>query len=291
AELDHLEHQINSSSNNYPYFQFQSAYTQLSNTKPYPTYTALDRLLPYPFLLSSSLTVIHTTDKLGKSFLTQELFIKLILKYYTQGIVFIDCTNVFPAYELIEATIDMNSLLDPQLPIRSVQLSRSFNYHQATEVITEHLEPLVRDGFPINLDDKNEDYTVNIKPKFVILAGLSDLYLNQESSQYLGYDGRPEWFSIFELQHALGFLKSLAIKYSLIPIITTSTAPLSNTKPLGGSFLTHSSSQLIKISSEGNGLYGELVKHPFAKSKRVLLQLLRMKDKKYISRRLASYLR
>ena len=118
---------------------------------------------------------------------------------------------------------------------------------------------------------------------------MPDLYLNYESSQYLGYDGRPEWFSIFELQQTLGFLKSLALKYNLIPIITASTAPLSKLKPLGGSYLTHSSSSLIKLSSEGNGLYGEIIKHPFQKPKKILLQLLRKKGSRYANKRLISY--
>jgi hypothetical protein len=215
------------------------------------------------------------------------------LKYYAEGIVFIDCTNVFPAYELIETTIESNPLIDPQLPIRAVQLSRSFNYHQATEVIKEQLEPLLREGFSYNLTDELTERQEKkfVKPKFIIIAGLPDLYLNKESAQYLEYDGRPEWWSIFELQETIGYLRSLVIKYDCVGILTSSSAPLSKTRPLGGKFLSHSSAVIIKIATEGSAhVYGELLKHPFANYKTVLLQILKKKGKKKASMPLKYFL-
>lgn len=287
TELDKQNAQVDSSAYNPRYHHFETAYKQYLDIKPYSTYTKLDNLLPKPFLLSSSLTVLHANDKPGKGFLIH-LLIKLILKYYSQGIVFIDCTNVFPAYEIIEATVNMDSFIDPHLPIRAIQLSRSFNYHQTTEILTEHLEPLVRNGFTYS--NPNSENQIHVKPKFIIITGLPDLYLNQESAQYLEYDGRPEWFSIYELQHAIGHLRMITQKYDLISLITSSTAPKSKLKPLGGSFFTHSASTLIKIFTEGNGIYGDLIKHPFAKPKSLLLQLLRPKNKKITSRRLSSFI-
>lgn len=260
---------------------FKDAFTLYTTKQDFPTSTSLDLLLLEPFLLSGCLTLLHTPDKPGRAYIIQ-LFITLMLKYYAQGVVFIDCTNVFPAYELIEATIEKYPLLDPQLPIRAVQLSRSFNYHQATETIKEQLEPLLRDGFNYNVTDTlaENQQTKFVKPKVIIVAGLSDLYLNQESAQYLSYDDRPSWWSILELQETIGHLRSLTLKYDCVTLISSSTAPRSKIKSLGGRYLNQSAAIVIKVATEGMALYGELIKHPFVKNREVLLQILKKKGKK-----------
>lgn len=256
----------------------QSLFQQISKM---PTFTTLDSLFPEPFLLTGCLTLLHTPDKAGRGYLIQ-LFIQLMVKYYTEGVVFIDCTNVFPAYELIEATIEKEPLLDPQLPIRAVQLSRSFNYHQATETVKEQLEPLLKNGFTYNITNEFAETQESrcVKPKLIIVAGLPDLYLNAESAQYLEYDKRPSWWSILELQETLGYLTSLSMQYNCATIITASSNPLSKTKSLGGKYINQSATVIVKVKAEGLALYGELIKHPFMGSKEVLLQLLKRKGKK-----------
>ena len=117
-------------------------------------------------------------------------------------------------------------------------------------------------------------------PKLVIVAGLPDLYLNQESAQYLQYDGREEWFSIFELNEALGYLRSLTLKYNCITLISSATAPQSKTKPLGGRYLAHTTAVIIKILTDELAIYGELIQHPFTNNRRVLLEILKKKGKK-----------
>lgn len=261
-----------------------SAFSLFTSRTSYPSFTSLDFLLPEPYLLTGCLTIVHMSDKPSRTFAIQ-FFIQLILKYYKQGVVFIDCTNIFPAYELIEATLENDPSIDPQLPIRAVQLSRSFNYHQTTETVKEQLEPLLRDGFNYKLTNEfsDEPEIVFVKPKIVIVAGLPDLYLNKESAQYLEYDNRPAWWSIFELQETIGYLRSLTLKYNCITIISASTDPLSKIKPLGGRYLGHSASIIIKIATEGMALYGHLIKHPFVAPKETLLQILKKKGKKRAS--------
>lgn len=254
------------------------------------TFKNLDFLLPRPFLLEGCLTLFHTPDKAGRSFILQ-LFLALMLQYYEQGVIFIDCTNVFPAYELIEATLETRPSIDPQLPIRAVQLSRSFNYHQATETVKEQLEPLLRDGFSYNISNEFADTPKQkfVKPKMVIVAGLSDLYLNQESAQYLEYDQRPPWWSIFELQETIGYLRSLTLKYNSITIISSSSDPRSRNKPLGGRYLGHSSAVIVRLATEGMALYGQLIKHPFVGYRELLIQILKKKGKKRATMPLKSF--
>ena len=260
---------------------FNDAFSLYKNRELFPTFTSLDFLLPKPYLLTGCLSLIHTPDKPGRAYLIQ-LFLKLMLKYYSQGIIFIDCINIFPAYELIESTIEMDPLLDPQLPVRAIQLSRSFNYHQTTETIKEQLEPLLRDGFSYNTTDSLAETPEKkfVKPKLIIVAGMSDLYLNRESAQYLEYDGRPAWWSIFELQEAIGYLRSLTLKYNCVTLISSSTASLSKSKSLGGKFLNNTSAVIAKLTTNGFALYGELIKHPFAGYNEKLLQILKKKGKK-----------
>ena len=85
-------------------------------------------------------------------------------------------------YGLIESTLEMFPDLDPELPIRSLQLSRSFNYHQATETIKQNLEPLLRDEYYYNKENEFGDITKKrfVRPKIIIVAGLPDLHLNRE---------------------------------------------------------------------------------------------------------------
>ncbi len=270
---------------------FDDAYTLYQQVTKIPTFTSLDLLLQEPFLLSGALTLVHTSDKAGRGFIIQ-LFISLMLKYYEQGVIFIDCTNIFPAYEIIEATIEKKPLIDPQLPIRAVQLSRSFNYHQTTETIKEQLEPLLRDGFTYNTTNEFSQIqeTKFVKPKIIIVAGLPDLYLNAESAQYLEYDNRPSWWSILELQEAIGHLRSLTMKYNCVTVISASSDPLSKVKSLGGKYINQSSTVIIKLKTEGLALYGELIKHPFKANNELLLQILKKKGKKRATMPLKYYL-
>ena len=259
----------------------RDAYSVYKDKQYFPTSTRLDFLLPEPHLVPGCLTLLEYADKNSRSFVIQ-LFIRLMLKYYEQGVLFIDCTYIFPAYELIEATIDYNPLIDPQLPIRAIQLSRSFNYHQTTETIKQQLEPQLREGFYYNVTDSLAEKQEKkfVKPKIVIVAGLPDLYLNKESAQYLEYDGRPPWWSIFELQETIGYLRSLTLKYDCITIISSALDPRSKIKPLGGRFLGQSAGVIVKIVTEGLELNAELIKHPFIKERTIPVMILKKKGKK-----------
>lgn len=275
---------------------FVTAWSMHQRIRSSPTYTSLDLLLGEPFLLQRTPTLIHTADKVGNTYIRQ-LMIQLILHYYNEGVVFIDCTNVFPVTEVLEATEEQMPDIDPQLPLRAVQVARAFNYHQATEVLTEALPRLCEEGFRFTtephywLDPFFDPPTRHIAtPRLVIVAGLPDLYLSQEATQYLGYDGRSEWYSILELQKAVGALKALAMRHNFVPIITASTAPKSYVKALGGSYLTHSAGVVASVRREGRALYGHLLKHPFSPPRKRLLQLLREKRRKRATLPLSYYL-
>ncbi|MHA2366180.1 MAG: hypothetical protein ACXAC7_19625 [Candidatus Hodarchaeales archaeon] len=262
---------------------WQTAKKIYEEKKDYLTYTSLDRLFDKSGLLEGCLAVIHTNGPAGRIFF-QRLYLQLMLHYYSQGVIFIDCNCSFPAYELVQATQDFDPDLDPQLPLRAVQLARCFNYHQTTELIHEHLEELLR---------KRETQKSPLKGSgspIVIISGFSDLYLNEESAQYSGYDSRPEWWPIHELQQSIGRLKALALKYQFIPIITTSSAPKSSSKPLGGRYIGHSAGILINLQTERNSLFGDLIKHPFLAPQRKLLQILKGKYKKKATMPLSLYL-
>ena len=109
------------------------------------------------------------------------------------------------------------------------------NYHQVTEIITNRLPALLR-----------------AKPdlKIVLIPQISSQYLSKEALQYLEYARlSPGEGSISELTHAVGLLKSLALEQNLIVIMTADSADKSQTKGLGGTYLSHSASTVIRMTS------------------------------------------
>ena len=59
----------------------------------------------------------------------------------------------------------------------------------------------------------------------------------------------PGQGSISELTHTVGLLKSLALEHNLVVIMTADSADNSHTKGLGGTYLSHSASTVIRMTS------------------------------------------
>lgn len=256
------------------------------------TNTKLDKLLQSSGLLAGCLNILYTNFSAGKVFFT-ELMMNLMLKFHSKGIIFIDCLNSFPAYELVKATTFNSSFhdYDPHLVLKNIQLSRSFNYHQANEIITKHLIEIFQEGIPIIT--LNSDGEKNIKkkmPRLIIVNGLADLFLSKESADYSRQDNRPEWWPIHELQNTVGKLKAIAIEYQCIVLITGSLAPKSTKKPLGGTYFRHSAGILIHLRKMENRLVADLIKHPFLAPKTIELRLLKSKNKKVANQPLSRFL-
>lgn len=145
-------------------------------------------------------------------------------------IAFIDGANLFPYYEI---SLEVKKRgFDPLIILDRIQLARAFNYHQVTEILTNRLPQLLVE---------------NPRIRIIFVPQISSLYLSKEALQYLEYDKLTVKSSLQELTQAVGKLKSLTLQHGLLGIMTAASAPLSRQKPLGGTFLAHSSNQIIRV--------------------------------------------
>ena len=152
------------------------------------------------------------------------------------NIAFIDGANIFPYYEISLEVRKRGH--DPFAMLNRIQLARAFNYHQMTEIITNRLPQLIAENSCIRI---------------VLVPQISSLHLSKEALKYLGYDKLTATTSLLELTQAVGKLKSLALQHNLLVIMTAASAPHSNQKPLGGTFLAHSSNQVIRVTTASSG--------------------------------------
>lgn len=257
----------NSLIDNAKYYQypcrFETAYQLHKRIRPCLTNTLLDRLLGMPGLLEGAIHVFHTNSKYGWHFL-YELYMELILRYYNEKVVYIDTNKSFPAYQIVEHTTKLNPYSsDPHQILRQIIVARPFTYHQMNELVERHLPGIL---------ESNIGHIT--KPRLILITKLGDLYLNQQSAQYLAYEKRPAYYSILDLQMMLGKLKALALEHQIPVVITTSTANKSWIKPMGGTFFTHSAAVLIRLYVYENRLLADLIKHPFREQKTEQLRLL-----------------
>jgi hypothetical protein len=193
----------------------------------------LDALIPEG-ILPGSLILIQgdITRKLLRHLVTK-LSIGLLTSNDHVELAFIDGANIFPYYEI--ASEARRQSYDPLVILDRIQLSRAFNFHQITEIITKRLPNL--------LEVKNQ-------LKIVFVPQISSQYLSTESLEYLEYaklsvaEG-----ALSELTQTVGALKSLALQHNLLVIMTASSATGSKTKALGGTYLTHSASSVIRMTS------------------------------------------
>ncbi len=164
--------------------------------------------------------------------LTTQLTVSLLTNNPRVNLAFVDGANLFPYYEIsVEAR---KRGLDPLGILDRIQLSRAFNYHQMTEIICRNLPQLI---------DANPHIRVILVPQ------VSSLYLSKEALQYLEYDKLTSTSSILELTQAVGKLKSLCLQYDLVGIMTAESAPHSKHKALGGTFLSHSATDVIRVTA------------------------------------------
>ena len=150
-------------------------------------------------------------------------------------IAFVDVVNLFPYYEI---SLEVRKRgYDPLVMLNRIQLARAFNYHQITEIFTNRLPQLIAEYPSIRI---------------VLVPQISSLHLSKEALQYLGYDRLTATTSLLDLTQAMGKLKSLTLQHNLLVIMTAASAPHSNQKPLGGTFLAHSSNQIIRVTTTSN---------------------------------------
>ncbi|MFX1515783.1 MAG: hypothetical protein ACFFC6_05695 [Promethearchaeota archaeon] len=165
-----------------------------------------------------------------RSFITQ-LTVALLINNPSVDLAFIDGANLFPYFEISHAARKQG--LDPLRILGRIQLSRAFNYHQMTEILYTKLPRLI---------------DTNPRTRIVLVPQISSLYLSKEALQYLEYDKLTSTSSILELTQAVGKLKSLSLQYDLIGMTTAENAPHSNYKALGGTFLSHSATDVIRVA-------------------------------------------
>lgn len=187
-----------------------------------------DVFVPYP----GSLALVQgdLPNSILRSFITQ-LTVSLLTSNPSVDIAFVDGANLFPYYEIsLEAK---KHGLDPLGILDRIQLSRAFNYHQMTEILYTKLPQLI---------------DTNPRIRVILVPQISSLYLSKEALQYLEYDKLTSTSSILELTQAIGKLKSLSLRYDLVGITTAENAPHSNHKALGGTFLSHSATDVIRVT-------------------------------------------
>lgn len=240
---------------------FDTAWDMLNQKKDYPNIPIFKDLLPKG-LISGCLTLVHGNlpRNLLRVLITQMTVSLLLSK--TEEMVFIDGSNIFPYYDIAMEARKTN--LDPIGVLDRIKLSRAFNYHQMTEIITQSLPKLI--------SERN-----NISN--VLVSQISDLFLSKEALQYMKWNKQAQTYSLYELNQSLGVLKSLAIKENLTVIMTSSTAPLSNEKALGGTFLAHSVGVIIKLDyiegkKKAHNLVLTLQKHPYMPYKQIIVPLV-----------------
>jgi RecA/RadA recombinase len=192
----------------------------------------LDELLGLYGLYPGSLTLIQ--GDLPRSILRSmivKLTTNLLITNPRVEIAFVDGENLFPYYEL---SLEVRKRgFDPLTILDRIQLSRAFNYHQITEILTKQLPQLIAE---------------NSRIRIVLVPQISSQFLSKEALQYLQYDKLPATESLFELTQAVGKLKSLILQYDLLGIMTAASAPNSKHKPLGGTFLAHAATTIIRVA-------------------------------------------
>ncbi|MHA2204185.1 MAG: hypothetical protein ACW991_10895 [Candidatus Hodarchaeales archaeon] len=187
-----------------------------------------DAFVLYP----GSLVLIqgNLPNSILRTFITQ-LTVSLLISNPSVDLAFVDGANLFPYFEIsLEAR---RYGLDPLGILDRIQLSRAFNYHQMTEILYTKLPRLIE---------------TNPRIRIVLVPQISSLYLSKEALQYLEYDKLTSTSSILELTQAIGKLKSLSLQYDLVGITTAENAPHSNHKALGGTFLSHSATDVIRVA-------------------------------------------
>jgi len=197
---------------------------------------SLDALNPTGMLPGNLFLLQGNLSRKLLRLLVTNLSIGLLTANEPAEVAFVDGANIFPYYEI--STEARRRGYDPLTILDRIQLARAFNYHQVTEIITNRLPALLR-----------------AKPdlKIVLIPQISSQYLSDEALKYLEYahlslgEG-----SISELTHAVGLLKSLALEHNLIVIMTADSADKSKQKALGGTYLSHSASTIIRMSSSAH---------------------------------------
>lgn len=182
-------------------------------------------------LYPGSLTLIQgdLPTSILRTFITQ-LTVSLLVHNPSVDLAFVDGANLFPYFEIsLEAR---KRGVDPLGILDRIQLSRAFNYHQMTEILTTKLPQLI---------------DMNPRIGTVLVPQISSLYLSKEALQYLEYDKLTATSSILELTQAVGKLKSLSLQYDLVGIMTAESTPRS-LKALGGTFLSHSATDVIRVT-------------------------------------------
>ncbi|MFX1254112.1 MAG: hypothetical protein ACFFCZ_21040 [Promethearchaeota archaeon] len=173
--------------------------------------------------------------------LITKLTVGLLLANSKFNIAFIDGANLFPYYEISIEVRKRNC--DPLAILGRIQLSRAFNFHQMTEILINNLPRLVRNNPSIRI---------------VLVPQISSHYFSKEALQYLQYDNLSiEKASLLELTQAVGILKSLVLQYDLLGIMTAASAPYSRHKPLGGTYLAHSTCPIIRAEVTPNSTQKE----------------------------------
>jgi hypothetical protein len=210
-----------------------SAY-ELQHSKRYKFgVLSLDALNPTGLVPGNLFLLQGSINRKLLRLLVTNLSIGLLTANEPAEIAFVDGANIFPYYEI--STEARKRGYDPLVILDRIQLARAFNYHQITEIIVNRLPALLK-----------------AKPdlRIVLIPQISSQYLSKEALEYLEYARlTPGEGSISELTHAVGMLKSLALEHNLIVIMTADSADNSQTKGLGGTYLSHSAATVIRITS------------------------------------------
>ncbi len=194
---------------------------------------ALDALIPEGMLPGSLILLQGDINRKLLRHLVTKLSVGFLTTNEPAELAFVDGANLFPYYEI--ATEARRHGYDPLVILDRIQLSRAFNFHQMTEIITKRL--------PALLERKKQ-------LRIVFVPQISSQYLSTEALQYLEYaklsvaEG-----ALSELTQAVGTLKSLALQHNLLVIMTAASATGSKTKGLGGTYLTHSASSVIRMTT------------------------------------------
>ncbi|MHA2175958.1 MAG: hypothetical protein ACXACP_03690 [Candidatus Hodarchaeales archaeon] len=198
----------------------------------------LDALFPEGLVPGSLILLQGEIDRKLLHLLVTHLSIGLLTANDPFELAFIDGANLFPYYDI--STEARKRGYNPLTVLERIQLARAFNFHQVTEIITKRLPALL---------------TAKPDLRLVFVPQLSSQYLSDEALEYLEYARlSTAEGTLSELTQTVGTLKTLALQYDLIVIITSSSATHSQTKGHGGTFLAHSASSVIRMfhTSESN---------------------------------------
>ncbi|MFW9854721.1 MAG: hypothetical protein ACFFFG_06655 [Candidatus Thorarchaeota archaeon] len=195
--------------------------------------TQLDELL-VGALRPGSLVLFYGEWSRGslRKFITQ-MTVSLLSSNPTVDIAFVDGANIFPYHDV---SLEVRKQgYDPLKSLDRIQLARAFNYHQITEIVTKNLPQLIHERPTIRL---------------IFVPQISSQYLSEEAAQYLAYAKQPAIASLAELKTTVGKLKSLALQYDLAVITTAEPAPHSRNKALGGTFIAHAATTVVRVSPD-----------------------------------------